>query len=462
MAGPTPRELAARFRKAGVEAIAKSAASERAALKMEMILRSPYIPVAPTPKQVMALLDPRFELLYGGSVGGGKSALLLMEALAFMCLPHAASLILRRELPMLEMEGGLIELAHEWLDHTDATWSEQKKRWSFPRGGRLQFGYLDEKKHLARYQGAAYQSVGYDELTQWKDKAFYTYLITRMRRRRASAIPLRLRATTNPDGPGMEWVREYFIDTEDPERGYLFASIYDNPYLDHAQYVANMRRTLDEASVRRLVDGDWNARPPGELFRREMFSPIHDALPDGVVIEVAVRGWDFAAADTAASDWTVGTRVGRDQLGNIWITDVQRFKMRPGERDDRIRQVVTADGRGVVQVIPQDPGQAGVSMADALVKMLAGFPVEVIRETGPKWTRAQPLASMAGRGMVKLIRGPWVSAFLDELEAFKEDESHGHDDQVDSASTGFNVLATKRRSTLPPRPRNSRAAPISY
>jgi predicted phage terminase large subunit-like protein len=39
---------------------------------------------------------------------------------------------------------------------------------------------------------------------------------------------------------------------------------------------------------------------------------------------------------------------------------------------------------------------------------------------------------------VKLVAGPWITDFLDELETFPEG---AHDDQVDAASGAFQVLA---------------------
>ena len=56
----------------------------------------------------------------------------------------------------------------------------------------------------------------------------------------------------------------------------------------------------------------------------------------------------------------------------------------------------------------------------------------------PKEERANPLASAAERGHVKLIRSEWNAPFLDELESFPIGL---HDDQVDAASGAFAELA---------------------
>jgi len=51
------------------------------------------------------------------------------------------------------------------------------------------------------------------------------------------------------------------------------------------------------------------------------------------------------------------------------------------------------DSIGVTIGINQDPGQAGVDQANSYIQLLAGFKVEVERETGDKVTRADPFAS---------------------------------------------------------------------
>jgi len=53
--------------------------------------------------------------------------------------------------------------------------------------------------------------------------------------------------------------------------------------------------------------------------------------------------------------------------------------------------------------------------------------------------RAGPVSSQAEVGNIRLHRGPWVGAFLDEVEAFP---LGGHDDQVDALSGAMMRLRT--------------------
>jgi len=74
--------------------------------------------------------------------------------------------------------------------------------------------------------------------------------------------------------------------------------------------------------------------------------------------------------------------------------------------------------------------------------VLVGLAFQANRTTGSKEIRANPLSAAAEAGNVKLVRGPWIREFLDELEAFP---GEAHDDQVDAASGAYEKLALRRR-----------------
>jgi predicted phage terminase large subunit-like protein len=95
------------------------------------------------------------------------------------------------------------------------------------------------------------------------------------------------------------------------------------------------------------------------------------------------------------------------------------------------------DGKFVRGSIPQDPGQAGKAQSTYLIRQLAGYAYTASPETGDKETRAQPLAAQAEVGNVKLVQGPWVREFLDEISTFPVGKWK---DQVDAASRAFNEL----------------------
>jgi predicted phage terminase large subunit-like protein len=178
----------------------------------------------------------------------------------------------------------------------------------------------------------------------------------------------------------------------------------------------------------------------GSFFQRSWFE-IVEAVPAHATTR-RYRGWDRAATE-GAGDWTAGVKIATHG-GSYYIEDVVRCRHGPGDRDKLIRQTAVLDGPETRIVGEQEPGASGVDQAQAFVRLLAGFSVSVKPSSGSKIVRADPLASQAKAGNVKLLKGPWNAAFLDELCQFP---LGAHDDQVDAASLAFNALALGSQSS---------------
>lgn len=220
---------------------------------------SPYWAHAPTiPQEVFLLHDCR-EALFGGAAGGGKSDALLMAALQYVDVPGYAAILFRKTYADLSRPGALMDRAREWLSKTDAVWNETKKRWTFPSGATVSFGYCETPADVYAYQGAEFSFIGFDELTQFGEKE-YTYLFSRLRRLQGCDVPLRVRAASNPGGQGHTWVRARFL-IEGPASGRVFvpAKLEDNPHLDRVEYERSLSE-LDPITRAQLLEGDWGAR----------------------------------------------------------------------------------------------------------------------------------------------------------------------------------------------------------
>lgn len=116
----------------------------------------------------------------------------------------------------------------------------------------------------------------------------------------------------------------------------------------------------------------------------------------------------------------------------------------PSEIEQLIRRTAQSDGRTVSISLPEDPGQAGKSQIAYLTRQLAGFHVRSSRETGPKQSRAMPVASQIETGNVSLLRGTWNAAFLEEMRTFPWGPK---DDQVDALSRAFAALIDQGQIT---------------
>lgn len=246
--------------------------------------RSPierYCPEPPSEKQQIALDSDAFELLYGGSAGGGKSSWLLMESLRHVDVPGYAALLLRRTYKDLALPGAIMDRSHKWLQGTDAHWDGLEKRWVFPSGAVIQFGYLDTERDKYRYQSAEFQFCGYDELTQFTEP-MYTYLMTRLRRKAGVDIPLRMRAASNPGGVGHFWVKDRFLD-KPGDRVFVAARLEDNPGVDQDAYRGALHR-VDETTRRQLLEGEWI------IDAGELIYP-YDDLRNGIDVFPAEGKW---------------------------------------------------------------------------------------------------------------------------------------------------------------------------
>jgi predicted phage terminase large subunit-like protein len=403
-----------------------------------------YIPHTPTVKQSAFLLLSNREAFYGGAAGGGKSDALLMAALQHVDIPGYRAILFRRTFADLSLPGALMDRTREWLapftETGEVRWNDREKTYHFPSGATLTFGYMEHLKDMYRYQGAEFQFIGFDELTQMLRRT-YQYMFSRLRRLRHVKIPLRIRAASNPGGEGHEWVKDRYL-IEGPEKGRIFipAKMDDNPYLDAEEYEESLKE-LDPITRAQLRDGNWDVKVDGAMFDRTWI-PVLDQLPPGRRYKF-VRFWDLAATAPKRGkdpDWTSGSLVAMSE-GQYFLCDIRRIQNVPGEVQRLVEHTASLDGKKVPIRMEQEPGSSGVNTIDTYARhVLPGYDFKGLRSSGEKKERARPMSAAAFNGNFFIIRGQWNSAFLDELEAFPFGT---HDDQVDSTSGGFNELTVK-------------------
>lgn len=196
----------------------------------------------------------------------------------------------------------------------------------------------------------------------------------------------------------------------------------------------------DLDGIRRVLLSGFSAlyqQAPGEsegtLFRREWFQ-IVNAVPAGSRF---VRYWDKAGTEGGGA-YSAGVLMARGPDGSYYVVDVVRGQWSAGGREKMILQTAELDGTHVDVWTEQEPGSGGKESAEATVKNLAGFNAHREPVTGDKVSRARPLAAQAEVGNVRLVRGAWNRAWLDEASLFP---SGRYKDQIDASSGAFNKLA---------------------
>jgi len=359
-----------------------------------------------------------------------------MSALQYVDVQGYAALLLRRTFKALTLPEALLDRSRMWLVGSGAKWRGDSNSWVFPSGAKLVFGYLEADKDVEQYQSAAFQFIGFDELTQFTEYQ-YRYMHSRARRLADSAIPIRIRGASNPGSIGHEWVKQRFIvEGKQYGRPFIPATLSDNPHLDRSAYIKSLNN-LDSVTRARLLEGDWSARVEGNKFRREWFE-IVDVPPSSCQ---KLRFWDMAATEAKKGkdpDWTAGCLMGMSSDQTLYIFDIKRLRGTPQANERLVKQMAELDGKDVPVRMEQEPGSSGVkAIDDYRRRVLMGWDFKGIPSTGSKEVRSNPLSSQAEAGNVKLVRGTWITEFLDEAEAFP---SGGHDDQVDAASGAFNQL----------------------
>jgi predicted phage terminase large subunit-like protein len=180
--------------------------------------------------------------------------------------------------------------------------------------------------------------------------------------------------------------------------------------------------------------------PGGGMFQRDWFSIVNAAPADAT----RVRYWDKAGSENSG-DYSAGVKLARDADGQFYIEDVVRGQWSALARERIMRQTAEMDGRNVAIGIEQEPGSGGLESAQASVRNLAGFQVKAEKVTGEKQVRAMPFAAQCEARNVKLVRGAWNGAFIDELTSFP---FGSHDDMVDASSGAFMRLALRRGASM--------------
>lgn len=290
----------------------------------------PILPEISIPQATFLLLDCE-EALYGGAVGGGKTAALLMGAIQYCDVPGFAALILRRTFPELEQPDGPVVQSMRWFatvpENIRPAYNKSDHEWTFPSGAVIKFGHLDETNAMMRYQGGAYQYVAFDELQHFEQTAYEFIAFSRQRRPPRgplSEVPMRVRGSANPGGPGAAWVKERFIDERSPDVAFIPAKVWDNPGIDTEDYVKRLEK-LSPTLRKQLLDGDWGAFEGAafEKFRLDVHCVVSDVIPES---------WDrFESMDYGISSPTAWLAWAVDHDANHLIFDCYYHPAMPSE-----------------------------------------------------------------------------------------------------------------------------------
>jgi hypothetical protein len=328
--------------------------------------------------QAAALESGAYEVLYGGAAGGGKSDLLLGAAR----IQSRRGVIFRRTYPQLE--DSIIPRSLE-IYGDPRRYNRSKHIWFFGGNRHVRFRFLESEANLISYQGAAFDFVGFDELTQFT-RLQYEYLFSRCRTT-VQGQRCRIISTANPGGEGEEWVRErwapwldethpnpaksgevrWFIrypgaerDTEVPgpdlvfdeasgetlipkSRTFIAAKLSDNPYLDASPDYRASLQLLPEPLRSQLLKGDWSIGRQDDAYQ-----VIPTAWIKAAMARWTEDGWRDPETGRGRRVDALGVDVARGGQDKTSIVERRGVWF---ARPDRHPGIATNSGAAVIQIL---------------------------------------------------------------------------------------------------------------
>jgi hypothetical protein len=356
------------------------------------------------------------EVFGGGAGGGGKSVNMLGKFAQQLAVERdrfvrgeitsslAWGMYFRRTMPDLKE---IIETSHQVFKDIDpdADYNINDHLWTFPScaNSKFEFGHMENEKSKYKYKSRSFSYIAFDELTEFTD-TMYEYLDTRLRTKDPVLDKmLQIYSASNPDGPGLLWVRKRFIEGKEPETIYrkktvlqsgevrYYDSVFipfklsDNPALaDRGTYemsLLNKRPEVREA----ILNGNWWINPGAFLANvwdtRYHVVPNHD-VPKGAPI---VRSCDPGiGSPSSVTWWYVDRNGGLTGVHNLYLKNHDATMLA-----NRIREIEEYYGWW-------DPDTEmsplyGPLDAQAFKRELAAGTcyAEVMRKCGVRWKRSR-------------------------------------------------------------------------
>ena len=242
----------------------------------------------PQERQEQALKSNADEILFGGARGGGKTDAGQAWLMYDIDNPKYRALVIRRNYTDL----------NDWIDRArdfyhDAGGKFTGDKFTFPSGAIIRTGHLADKDAYQKYQGHEYQKMVIEELTHISREADYEKLLASLRSTVDGLRP-QIFCTTNPDGPGHEWVKNRWQIPDRPDdvittlkdgRKFVFvpSRVTDNKILleKDPNYVTYLKSIQDEELKRAWLEGSWEGFGVEGAYYRNQLRKLED---DGRVV----------------------------------------------------------------------------------------------------------------------------------------------------------------------------------
>lgn len=333
---------------------------------------------APQPGSQVAFLScPLYEVLYEGTRGPGKTDALLMDFAQFVGRGHGAAwkgILFRQTYKQLS---DVISKSKKWFHiiFPEAKYNASEHYWQWPTGEMLLLRRFTRPDDYWDYHGHEYPWIGWEELCNWPTDEGYKRMMSCCRSS-TPGMPRRLRATTNPYGPGHNWVKHRFrlpawrstpitdsLDDDgipEPPRVAIHGSIHENRILLDAdpEYINRIRASArNEAERRAWLEGAWDI-VAGGMFDDVWNAKVHVLKPFRIPHSWKLnRSFDWGSSAPFSVGWWAESDGSDVQLANgQWRSTVRGDLFRiaewygwTGKPNQGLRMLATDIAKGIVE-----------------------------------------------------------------------------------------------------------------
>lgn len=263
-----------------------------------------------TEKQLTALqiLNKRGvrSLLFGGAKGGGKSVLLCRYAWLYCksIIKHFDIPILRSPIPIffmgrlqgVDFEDTTLETWKEYIPEDDYKIKEKHKEIIIENRVKIQYGGLDNKKVVKKFNSAEYGAFALDQAEEIEEDKLTELRLTLRRSIGGIPLPFKELYTANPADC---WLKDQFVLGHNKRFVFLPSLPSDNSFLPR-DYVENMEYTLRNRPelLKAYRDGNWDILAGADLVIQDWWidrantNKFHKPIRRIIVCDVATFGDD--------------------------------------------------------------------------------------------------------------------------------------------------------------------------
>lgn len=304
----------------------------------------------PNTSQELAIDSRCSHTLYEGARGPGKTITQLMRFRRRVGIGYGE--FWRGVIFDLEFDNlsGLVTESKKWFpkffDGAKFMESASAYKWVWPTGEELLFRHVKRISDYEGFHGHEYPFLGWNELTKYPTSELYDKFMSVNRSsftperdtpinpdgsyatedgQPLPPIPLEVFSTTNPNGPGHNWVKRRFIDCGprgkvirkeievfDPQTEQtvivtktqvtIFGSYRENKYL-RPEYIAELESITDENLRKAWLYGDWDIVTGGALD--DVWQRNKHVLPRFVVPSTwrIDRAFDWGSSQPFSVGW---------------------------------------------------------------------------------------------------------------------------------------------------------------